>query len=101
MHSATLLAEGAHGSLSKQVIAMYGLREGKEAQMYGIGVKVWRVKPENHMPGAFSILSPFYIPSLPLFFLFLDSSSSFPFFSCLLNHAPPPQAKSSTPSAGR
>ncbi|KAJ7934334.1 FAD/NAD-P-binding domain-containing protein [Mycena leptocephala] len=49
---ATLLAEGAHGSLSKQAIAMYGLREGKEAQTYGIGVKeVWRVKPENHTPG--------------------------------------------------
>ncbi|KAJ7907085.1 FAD/NAD(P)-binding domain-containing protein [Mycena leptocephala] len=42
--AATLLAEGAHGSLSKQAIAMYGLREGKEAQTYGIGVKeVWRV----------------------------------------------------------
>jgi electron-transferring-flavoprotein dehydrogenase len=74
MHSATLLAEGAHGSLSKQANAMYGLREGKEAQTYGIGVKeVWRVKPENHTPGA----SPFYIPSLPLF---LHSFSPLPPF---------------------
>ncbi|KAF7342278.1 Electron transfer flavoprotein-ubiquinone oxidoreductase [Mycena venus] len=49
---ATLLAEGAHGSLSKQAIAMYGLREGKEAQTYGIGLKeVWRVAPEKHVPG--------------------------------------------------
>ncbi|KAJ7238105.1 hypothetical protein B0H12DRAFT_1025951 [Mycena haematopus] len=49
---ATLLAEGAHGSLSKQAIAMYDLRHGKEAQTYGIGVKeVWRVHPEKYAPG--------------------------------------------------
>ncbi|KAF7335202.1 Electron transfer flavoprotein-ubiquinone oxidoreductase [Mycena sanguinolenta] len=49
---ATLLAEGAHGSLSKQAVAMYGLREGKEAQTYGIGLKeVWRVDPAKHVPG--------------------------------------------------
>ncbi|KAJ7270712.1 FAD/NAD-P-binding domain-containing protein [Mycena haematopus] len=49
---ATLLAEGAHGSLSKQAIAMYDLRHGKEAQTYGIGLKeVWRVRPERYTPG--------------------------------------------------
>ncbi|KAJ6461366.1 FAD/NAD-P-binding domain-containing protein [Mycena sanguinolenta] len=49
---ATLLAEGAHGSLSKQAVAMYGLREGKEAQTYGIGLKeVWRVDPAKYVPG--------------------------------------------------
>ncbi|KAJ7036779.1 FAD/NAD-P-binding domain-containing protein [Mycena alexandri] len=49
---ATLLAEGAHGSLSKQVVGMYGLREGKQGQTYGIGVKeVWRVGAEKHTPG--------------------------------------------------
>ncbi|KAF8171402.1 hypothetical protein K438DRAFT_1773246 [Mycena galopus ATCC 62051] len=29
---ATLIAGGAHGSLAKQAVAMYGLRRGKEAQ---------------------------------------------------------------------
>ncbi|KAJ7842755.1 hypothetical protein B0H13DRAFT_1648717, partial [Mycena leptocephala] len=43
---------GAHRSLSKQAISMYGLREGKEAQTYDIGMKkVWRAKPEYHTPG--------------------------------------------------
>ncbi|KAF8144487.1 hypothetical protein K438DRAFT_1782769 [Mycena galopus ATCC 62051] len=42
---ATLLAEGAHGSLSRQAVAMYDLRHGKEAQTYEIGIKeVWRVE---------------------------------------------------------
>ncbi|KAJ6562289.1 hypothetical protein B0H19DRAFT_1144084 [Mycena capillaripes] len=49
---ATLLAEGAHGSLSKQAVAMYDLRRGKEPQTYGIGVKeVWRVHPDKYVPG--------------------------------------------------
>ncbi|KAJ7621656.1 FAD/NAD-P-binding domain-containing protein [Mycena polygramma] len=49
---ATLLAEGAHGSLAKQAVAMYDLRAGKEAQTYGIGLKeVWRVDGEKHVPG--------------------------------------------------
>lgn len=49
----TLFAEGAHGSLSKQVIKKFGLREGKDNQTYGLGVKeVWKIKPENHTPGA-------------------------------------------------
>ncbi|BGP48265.1 hypothetical protein JCM10450v2_004137 [Rhodotorula kratochvilovae] len=48
----TLLAEGCHGSLSKQVQHKYGLREGKDPQTYGLGVKeVWKVKPEKHQPG--------------------------------------------------
>ncbi|CAE6426935.1 unnamed protein product [Rhizoctonia solani] len=48
----TLLAEGAHGSLTKQAINRFKLREGKEPQTYGIGVKeVWRVDPKNHRPG--------------------------------------------------
>ncbi|KAJ7179749.1 FAD/NAD-P-binding domain-containing protein [Mycena filopes] len=49
---ATLLAEGAHGSLSKNAIAVYNLRSGKAPQTYGIGIKeVWRVDPEKHVPG--------------------------------------------------
>lgn len=48
----TLLAEGAHGSLSKKAISMFNLRENAEEQTYGLGVKeVWRVKPEKHVPG--------------------------------------------------
>jgi electron-transferring-flavoprotein dehydrogenase len=48
----TLLAEGAHGSLTKQAIKRFKLREGKEPQTYGMGVKeVWRVDPKNYRPG--------------------------------------------------
>ncbi|KAJ7106520.1 hypothetical protein C8R44DRAFT_714895 [Mycena epipterygia] len=57
---ATLLAEGAHGSLSKTAIGMYDLRAqgfarggGRaEGQTYGIGLKeVWRVPAHLHAPG--------------------------------------------------
>ncbi|KIM20950.1 hypothetical protein M408DRAFT_29932 [Serendipita vermifera MAFF 305830] len=50
----TLLAEGAHGSLTKQLVKHFGLRKeiGADEQTYGIGVKeVWRVAPEKHRPG--------------------------------------------------
>lgn len=48
----TLLAEGAHGSLSKEAIRRFKLREGKDPQSYGIGVKeVWRVDPSKYDPG--------------------------------------------------
>jgi electron-transferring-flavoprotein dehydrogenase len=48
----TILAEGAHGSLTKQAVKRFNLREGKEPQTYGIGVKeVWRIDPKNHRPG--------------------------------------------------
>ncbi len=48
----TLFAEGAHGSLTKQLIPMFELREGREPQKYGIGLKeLWQVAPENHRPG--------------------------------------------------
>lgn len=50
----TLLAEGAHGSLSLKIMKELKLREevGADPQTYGIGIKeVWRVKPENHEPG--------------------------------------------------
>jgi electron-transferring-flavoprotein dehydrogenase len=50
----TLLAEGAHGSLTKSAVRDFGLRKsiGADEQTYGIGVKeVWRVKPENYRPG--------------------------------------------------
>jgi electron-transferring-flavoprotein dehydrogenase len=50
----TLLAEGAHGSLSKQVIDQFDLRKGDDRcpQTYALGVKeVWRVDPSKHIPG--------------------------------------------------
>jgi len=48
----TLLAEGAHGSLTKDAVRKFDLREGKELQTYGIGVKeVWRVDPEKYDAG--------------------------------------------------
>lgn len=48
----TVFGEGCHGSLSKQVIKQFNLREGRDNQTYGIGVKeVWEVKPENFKKG--------------------------------------------------
>lgn len=48
----TLIAEGAHGSLAKQLIRDFKLREGREPQKYGIGIKeLWEVNPERHQPG--------------------------------------------------
>lgn len=48
----TLLAEGAHGSLTKEAIRRFGLRDGRDPQTYGMGVKeVWRVDPSKHRPG--------------------------------------------------
>ncbi|KAI0665805.1 hypothetical protein C8Q78DRAFT_1072802 [Trametes maxima] len=48
----TLLAEGAHGSLSKEAIRRFKLREGRDPQTYGLGLKeVWRVDPAKHEPG--------------------------------------------------
>ncbi|MFN0194262.1 MAG: electron transfer flavoprotein-ubiquinone oxidoreductase [Aestuariivirga sp.] len=47
-----LIAEGARGSLAKQIIAKFGLSEGREPQKYGLGMKeLWEVKPENHRQG--------------------------------------------------
>ncbi|KAJ7594109.1 hypothetical protein C8J56DRAFT_1002094 [Mycena floridula] len=44
----TLLAEGAHGSLSKLILDKYKLRQESEGQTYGFGLKeVWRVAPED------------------------------------------------------
>ncbi|MFG1429949.1 electron transfer flavoprotein-ubiquinone oxidoreductase [Xanthobacter sp. V2C-8] len=48
----TVFAEGARGQLSKQLIARFGLSEGREPQKFGIGLKeLWKVKPEKHKPG--------------------------------------------------
>ena len=48
----TLLAEGCHGSLTKQVIKKFDLRRDSQPQTYGLGLKeVWEVKPENFKKG--------------------------------------------------
>lgn len=48
----TFIAEGVRGSLAKQLIEKFSLRDGKEPQTYGIGIKeLWEVKPEHHKQG--------------------------------------------------
>ena len=48
----TLFAEGCRGSLSKQLMQRYNLREGVDPQTYAIGIKeVWEIPTENHQPG--------------------------------------------------
>jgi electron-transferring-flavoprotein dehydrogenase len=48
----TLFAEGARGSLSRQLIARYRLGEGREPQKFGIGLKeLWEIAPDKHRPG--------------------------------------------------
>jgi electron-transferring-flavoprotein dehydrogenase len=48
----TFFAEGARGSLTKQLVEEFKLSDGRDPQKYGIGLKeLWQVKPENHKPG--------------------------------------------------
>jgi electron-transferring-flavoprotein dehydrogenase len=48
----TLFAEGARGSLSKQLLAKFGLGEGREPQKFGIGLKeLWEVPAAQHKKG--------------------------------------------------
>lgn len=47
-----LFAEGARGSLTKQLINKFNLDEGRDPQKYGIGLKeVWSVPEENFKEG--------------------------------------------------
>ncbi len=47
-----LLAEGVRGSLSKEVIAKFGLSDGKEPQKFGLGMKeIWEIDPAKHREG--------------------------------------------------
>jgi len=46
------IAEGARGSLAKQIQAKFGLCEGKQPQKYGIGLKeIWQVPEAAFSPG--------------------------------------------------
>ena len=48
----TLIAEGARGSLAKQIEARFNLRSGREVQKFGIGFKeLWRVDAARHREG--------------------------------------------------
>lgn len=48
----TLIAEGVRGSIAKGLIANFNLREGKQPQTYGIGIKeLWEVEPDKHHQG--------------------------------------------------
>ncbi|MBV8962500.1 MAG: NAD(P)/FAD-dependent oxidoreductase, partial [Hyphomicrobiales bacterium] len=45
-------AEGARGSLTKQLVARFGLADGRDPQKYGLGIKeLWKVAPDRHRPG--------------------------------------------------
>jgi electron-transferring-flavoprotein dehydrogenase len=45
-------AEGCRGHLGLQLEKKYGLRDGVDPQVYGIGLKeLWEIKPELHRPG--------------------------------------------------
>ncbi|KAL4810413.1 hypothetical protein BDV18DRAFT_156777 [Aspergillus unguis] len=48
----TLLGEGCHGSLTKQVTKKYDLRRDSQPQTYGIGLKeIWEIQPEKFKSG--------------------------------------------------
>lgn len=48
----TLLAEGARGSLTKELIAHYDLRSNRCPQTYALGLKeVWEIDPAQHRRG--------------------------------------------------
>ena len=48
----TLFAEGCRGSLSEQLMDLFGLRENCDPQTYGIGIKeLWEVTPQAHEEG--------------------------------------------------
>ncbi len=48
----TIFAEGCRGSLTKRLIARFGLADASDPQTYGIGVKeLWEVPDHIHRPG--------------------------------------------------
>jgi electron-transferring-flavoprotein dehydrogenase len=48
----TFLAEGARGSLTKQLIKKFGLDKDSGTQKFGIGLKeLWEIPAEKHKPG--------------------------------------------------
>ncbi|HEU4517855.1 MAG TPA: electron transfer flavoprotein-ubiquinone oxidoreductase [Steroidobacteraceae bacterium] len=48
----TVLAEGARGSITKQVVARLGLADGRQPQTYGLGIKeLWQLPAGRAEPG--------------------------------------------------
>jgi electron-transferring-flavoprotein dehydrogenase len=48
----TFFAEGCRGHLGKQLQARFKLNDGRDPQVYGIGLKeLWEVDPSKHVPG--------------------------------------------------
>ncbi|MET3590182.1 electron-transferring-flavoprotein dehydrogenase [Bartonella silvatica] len=48
----TLIAEGARGSLAKQLIQKFDLSKNREPQKFGLGLKeLWEIDPQKHKPG--------------------------------------------------
>ena len=48
----TFFAEGCRGNLGKQLMERFRLRDGKDPQVYGIGIKeLWEIQPDKHQPG--------------------------------------------------
>ncbi len=48
----TLIAEGARGSLARELTEAFGLDAKSDPQHYGIGIKeIWEIAPERHRPG--------------------------------------------------
>ncbi|WP_167398702.1 electron transfer flavoprotein-ubiquinone oxidoreductase [Methylosinus sporium] len=48
----TLIAEGARGSLAKELLKKYALEANSEPQKFSIGLKeLWRIPKEKHRPG--------------------------------------------------
>jgi electron-transferring-flavoprotein dehydrogenase len=48
----TLFGEGCRGSLTKQLMEKFNLRDGVDPQTYGLGIKeLWEIPRENHKPG--------------------------------------------------
>jgi len=48
----TLFAEGARGSLTKQLLKIFKLEDGRDFQKFGIGIKeLWELPPDKHKRG--------------------------------------------------
>jgi len=48
----TLFAEGCRGHLGRKLEERFGLRAGRDPQVYGIGLKeLWEIDPARHQPG--------------------------------------------------
>ena len=47
-----LIAEGARGSLAKEIIEKFALQKDRDPQKFGIGLKeIWEIKPDKARPG--------------------------------------------------